>query len=97
MSDDDEEMETENDASFMDMQKQLLWVLNEEEDVVLPHNAKSSRRQSSHGSSEGRSSSSKCGRRSTIETFLSPLTNFIDFKDDDSSSRSWMSFVEIGP
>ncbi|KAH8103841.1 hypothetical protein BXZ70DRAFT_1005403 [Cristinia sonorae] len=38
--------------------------------------------------------SSKRSRRSTIESFLAPLTNFIDFREDDGG-RGWRSFVEI--
>ncbi|TCD65062.1 hypothetical protein EIP91_003300 [Steccherinum ochraceum] len=38
--------------------------------------------------------SSKRSRRSTIESFLAPLTNFIDFRED-TGAGSWRSFVEI--
>lgn len=54
-------------------------------------------RWSGSGSGSGSGSSpSKHSRRSTIESFLSPLANFIDLNlDDDRSTRSWRSFVEI--
>lgn len=69
----------------------LLEVLHEEEDVVvpLPTPAASKRLSSTPSSKRSRS------RRGTLESLLSPLTNFIDFKDDDGSARSWRSFVEI--
>ncbi|THH28123.1 hypothetical protein EUX98_g6074 [Antrodiella citrinella] len=38
--------------------------------------------------------SSKRSRRSTIESFLAPLTNFIDFHEDETG-RGWRSFVEV--
>ncbi|KZT07417.1 uncharacterized protein LAESUDRAFT_758427 [Laetiporus sulphureus 93-53] len=37
----------------------------------------------------------KRSRRGTLESFLQPLANFIDLRDDDRSSRGWRSFVEI--
>ncbi|KAH9855293.1 hypothetical protein C2E23DRAFT_724860 [Lenzites betulinus] len=68
----------------------LLDVLQEEEDVVVP-NPKSNKRKSSSTPISRKSRS----RRGTLESLLSPLTNFIDFRDDDRSTRSWRSFVEI--
>ncbi|KZT66135.1 hypothetical protein DAEQUDRAFT_768281 [Daedalea quercina L-15889] len=51
----------------------------------------------SRSSAQSRSSStpSRMSRRGTLESLLSPLANFIDFKEDDRSSRSWRSFVEF--
>ncbi|KAI0628186.1 hypothetical protein C8Q77DRAFT_1220974 [Trametes polyzona] len=68
----------------------LLDVLHEEEDVVVP----STKAQKPPSSSTPVSRKSR-SRRGTIESLLSPLTNFIDFRDDDGSTRSWRSFVEI--
>ncbi|KAI0819599.1 hypothetical protein BC628DRAFT_1014662 [Trametes gibbosa] len=68
----------------------LLDVLQEEEDVVVPA-ARPPKRVSSSTPVLRKSRS----RRGTIESLLSPLTNFIDFRDDDRSTRSWRSFVEI--
>ena len=73
------------------IQPTLLEVLQEEEDVVVPQRAAASpkRISSAPGSKTGRS------RRGTLESLLSPLANFIDFGDNDGSTRSWRSFVEI--
>ena len=38
--------------------------------------------------------SSKRSRRSTLESLFAPLSNFIDFREDESA-RSWRSFVEV--
>ncbi|PSR74079.1 hypothetical protein PHLCEN_2v10151 [Hermanssonia centrifuga] len=105
MSMSDDEDENENDEVLGDKAKGLLSVLNEEEDVVIsaksrrisfsPKKEKSSSKRASRTST---SSETKRSRRSTIESFFAPLTNFIDFRDEDSSSRSsrtWRSFVEI--
>ncbi|KAJ3481862.1 hypothetical protein NLI96_g7373 [Meripilus lineatus] len=114
MSDDDDD---EPQSTYMDeeiLKRKLLWVLNEEEGLVIPpetENVKVSpspysssvspprgRSECTSGScrtsSSTPSSSSKRSRRSTIESFFSPLTNFIDLKDDDLSS-SWRSFVQL--
>ncbi|KAI0763848.1 hypothetical protein BD413DRAFT_606524 [Trametes elegans] len=72
-------------------QSSLLDVLHEEEDVVVPAPSSSQQRVSNSTPSSKKSRS----RRGTIESLLSPLTNFIDFRDDDGSTRSWRSFVEI--
>ncbi|CAL1715546.1 unnamed protein product [Somion occarium] len=100
MSDDeDDDVAVDEESLIRDVQKKLLWVLNEEEDVVLPKSEISSKRASmvkpDSTSAKTSSSSSKRSRRSTIESFFSPLNNFIDFKDDDRSSLSWRSFVEF--
>ncbi|PIL29440.1 hypothetical protein GSI_08382 [Ganoderma sinense ZZ0214-1] len=73
------------------IQPTLLEVLQEEEDVVVPQRTAASRRRLSSPPSAkaGRS------RRGTLESLLSPLTNFIDFGDNEGSTRSWRSFVEI--
>ncbi|KAI0782697.1 hypothetical protein C8Q75DRAFT_737494 [Abortiporus biennis] len=123
MSDDEDDEITpsmDQEAMFKDVHDKLLWVLSEEEGVVLPSPNPSRREDKkaslsletvvnslpppsptpesttpkTNSSSTG-SSSTKRGRRSTIESFFSPLTNFIDFKDEESSRRSWLSFVEI--
>jgi len=62
----------------------------DEQDATLSRSA-------SNRNSEIRTSStpsSKRSRRSTIESFLAPLTNFIDFREDEGS-RGWRSFVEV--
>lgn len=73
------------------IQPTLLEVLQEEEDVVVPQRTAASRKRISSppSSKAGRS------RRGTLESLLSPLANFIDFGDNDGSTRSWRSFVEI--
>ena len=115
MSDDEDEgdeMEVEAEGAQgqgqENKQQQQLGVLEEEEDVVLPHKLARSVSASpspSPGASKRasrRTSASLSRRQSAIETFLAPLTNFIDLRDaeDDASSRSsrsWRSFVELGP
>jgi hypothetical protein len=86
------------------VEKQLLEVLSEEEDVVVPKvprmtkKENASRRTSKRiSTSPSSSTESKRSRRSsTIESLFSPLTNFIDLRsDDESSSRGWRSFVEF--
>ena len=94
--DDDDDENDESVAMVQDpaQRRRLLQVLREEEDVVIPPSEQRSR--SSKSSSTTRTSSSKRSRRSTIESFFSPLTNFIDLRDDDTfSSRGWRSFVEV--
>ena len=71
------------------VQPGLLDILHEEEDIVVPSSTPSKRLSSPPSSKRSRS------RRGTLESLLSPLTNFIDFREDDRSSRSWRSFVEI--
>ncbi|KAI1784675.1 hypothetical protein LXA43DRAFT_1066554 [Ganoderma leucocontextum] len=73
------------------IQPTLLEVLQEEEDVVVPQRTAAARKRISSVPSPktGRS------RRGTLESLLSPLANFIDFGDNDGSTRSWRSFVEI--
>ncbi|KAI0699642.1 hypothetical protein C8T65DRAFT_299436 [Cerioporus squamosus] len=90
MSDDEDDMDLdENDApaTSTPAPPALLEVLHEEEDVVVPSFA--GKRLSSPPSSKKSRS-----RRGTLESLLTPLANFIDFRDDDGS-RSWRSFVEI--
>ncbi|KAI0351834.1 hypothetical protein OH77DRAFT_1410398 [Trametes cingulata] len=99
MSDDEDDGEsdqTENHvppapAPSAPLQQSLLDVLQEEEDVVVPTQGASAKRASASTPASRKSRS----RRGTIESLLSPLTNFIDFRDDDGSTRSWRSFVEI--
>ncbi|KAH9928791.1 hypothetical protein B0H21DRAFT_700248 [Amylocystis lapponica] len=89
MSDDEDEPEVDG---------RLMEVLREEEGVVVPTPVPAAKQTSCATRSLGRSSGSsrrRSSRRGTIESFLFPLTNFIDFKDDDRSTRSWRSFVEI--
>ncbi|KAH9889070.1 hypothetical protein C8Q73DRAFT_654738 [Cubamyces lactineus] len=69
----------------------LLDVLHEEEDVVVPTPSVSQKRTSLSAAPLSKQRS----RRGTIESLLSPLANFIDFSNDDGSTRSWRSFVEI--
>lgn len=81
-------------------QRRLLQVLREEEDVVLPLSQRARTSKSSgtgsRAPSVSRTPSSRRSRRSTIESFFSPLTNFMDLRDDDAfSSRGWRSFVEV--
>lgn len=98
---DDEDEDGDEEALVGDMQKKLLSVLDEEEDVVIPKQqipvkstpAPNSKRNSV--SAKTSSSGSKRSRRSTIESFLSPFNNFIDLKDDEGSSLRWRSFVEF--
>ncbi|KAH9840315.1 uncharacterized protein C8Q71DRAFT_486080 [Rhodofomes roseus] len=45
--------------------------------------------------SRSNSTPPKLSRRGTLESLLSPLANFIDFREDDRSTRSWRSFVEF--
>ncbi|TBU30067.1 hypothetical protein BD311DRAFT_777051 [Dichomitus squalens] len=72
------------------VQPALLEVLHEEEDVVVPSSMPvAQKRIPSTPSSKSRS------RRGTLESLLSPLANFIDFGDNEGSTRSWRSFVEI--
>ncbi|KAK7683401.1 hypothetical protein QCA50_013663 [Cerrena zonata] len=101
---DDEDDDVDEEALEKDVQKKLLSVLDEEEDVVIPKrktpSAKStlvpnSKRNSVSASAKTSSSGSKRSRRSTIESFFSPLNNFIDLKDDEGSSLRWRSFVEF--
>ena len=72
------------------MQSSLLDVLHEEEDMVIPTPSLSSSKRSTPSSKKSSSS-----RRGTFESLLSPLTNFIDLRDDESSGRGWRSFVEF--
>lgn len=96
MSDDEDD---EDDSAAIG--KQLLGVLNEEEDVVFPdanklHPAEViSKENSREPKRTSISAESKRNRRSTLDSLLSPLTNFIDFRDDEPTSRSWRSFVEL--
>ncbi|TFK80183.1 hypothetical protein K466DRAFT_605543 [Polyporus arcularius HHB13444] len=90
MSDDEDDLDLdENDAPVTSMPAPpaLLEVLHEEEDVVVPSFAV--KRLSSPPSSKKSRS-----RRGTLESLLTPLANFIDFRDDDVS-RSWPNFVSI--
>ena len=73
------------------VQPALLEVLHEEEDVVFPPSTPVAQKRVSSTPSSKRSRS----RRGTLESLLSPLTNFIDFGDNDATTRSWRSFVEI--
>ena len=92
-------MSMSDDEDELDDQGPLTEVLREAEDAVLPPvRPPTLVRHESAPNSFGRvsgSSRTRLSRRGTIESLLSPLTNFIDFKDDDSSTRSWRSFVEI--
>ncbi|KAI0766793.1 hypothetical protein BC629DRAFT_885394 [Irpex lacteus] len=92
----------EDDEDDVVAEKQLLGVLNEEEDVVVPDALKSrpadllAKENSRESKRTSVSSESKRSKRSTLDSLLSPLTNFIDLRDDDNTtSRSWRSFVEI--
>ncbi|KAH9926323.1 uncharacterized protein BXZ73DRAFT_49427 [Epithele typhae] len=67
----------------------LLEILQEDEDVVMPSTPSHKRLASTPSSGKSRS------RRGTIENLLLPLTNFIDFRDEDGATRGWRSFVEI--
>ncbi len=90
MSDDEDDLDLdENDAPVTSIPAPpaLLEVLHEEEDVVVPSFAVN-RLSSPPSSKKSRS------RRGTLESLLTPLANFIDFRDDDGS-RSWPSFVSI--
>ncbi|OJT04270.1 hypothetical protein TRAPUB_5004 [Trametes pubescens] len=98
MSDDEDEGETDENKNRSapvspptsgPSETSLLDVLHEEEDVVVPTGKSRKRVSSTPALRKTRS------RRGTIESLLSPLTNFIDFRDDEGSSRSWRSFVEI--
>lgn len=98
MSDDEDEGETDENENRSapltaptsgPFETSLLDVLHEEEDVVVPTGKPRKRVSSTPAPRKTRS------RRGTIESLLSPLTNFIDFRDDEGSSRSWRSFVEI--
>ncbi|KAL7280953.1 hypothetical protein PYCCODRAFT_1371869 [Trametes coccinea BRFM310] len=99
MSDDEDDTDVEDYKSFPlpptsapvgPLPSSLLDVLQEEEDVVVPSPSASVRQKRSSTASSKRRS-----RRGTIESLLSPLANFIDFSNDDASTRSWRSFVEI--
>ncbi|CDO75239.1 hypothetical protein BN946_scf185036.g3 [Trametes cinnabarina] len=100
MSDDEDDMEIDEIKAFplppstapaaAPLPSSLLDVLEEEEDVVVPSASPSARQKRSSTVSSKRRS-----RRGTIESLLSPLANFIDFSNDDASTRSWRSFVEI--
>ncbi|KAI9063805.1 hypothetical protein FKP32DRAFT_1685822 [Trametes sanguinea] len=99
MSDDEDDTDLEDYKSFPlpptsapagPLPSSLLDVLQEEEDVVVPSPSASVRQKRSSTISSKRRS-----RRGTIESLLSPLANFIDFSNDDTSTRSWRSFVEI--
>ncbi|KAI0644340.1 hypothetical protein C8Q79DRAFT_1012131 [Trametes meyenii] len=99
MSDDEDDGEADEGenqappaASNGTAQPSLLDVLQEEEDVVDRIPAPTASKRLSTSAQGPRKSRS---RRGTIESLLSPLTNFIDFRDDDGSTRSWRSFVEI--
>ena len=72
------------------LQSALLEVLQEQEDVVVPSPSFAPGKQLSTPSSK-----KSRGRQGTLESLLSPLTNFIDLRDDDGSTLSWRSFVEI--
>ncbi|KAI0925084.1 hypothetical protein AcW2_005776 [Taiwanofungus camphoratus] len=107
MSDDEDEPEPEPCGALpvQDVQRRLMQVLREEEDLVLPASAPASAPGSNRDSASSErgvkrwsgSGSTPPGRRrrGTIESFLSPLANFIDLKDDDFSTHSWRSFVEV--
>lgn len=85
----------EDDDDAVEIEKQLLGVLDEEEDVVVPPADRASVKES-RSKRASVSSDVKRNRRSTLDSFLSPLANFIDLKDDDASSnRGWRSFVEL--
>ncbi|PCH44139.1 hypothetical protein WOLCODRAFT_138790 [Wolfiporia cocos MD-104 SS10] len=68
--------------------ERLLEVLSEEEDVVLPEHALQPKCREAAGAGARRRS-----RRGTIESILGPLANFIEFRDEE---WSWRSFIEIG-
>ncbi|KAF7794380.1 hypothetical protein EIP86_005514 [Pleurotus ostreatoroseus] len=98
---DDEDEENDEDAAA-----EALGTLDEEPlptPASAPASSQTSRTQSRRASKRASASSeTKRSRRSTIESFFAPLTNFIDLRDDkereqrdDRSSRSWRSFVEI--
>lgn len=93
--DDDEELALDlrghvaADNTTDDGRGSLIDVLAEEEDIVLPAPASLS------SLSPPRRPAAPRRRKSTIESFFAPLTNFIDLRDDESSRRSWRSFVEI--
>lgn len=96
MSDD----EDEDDGA--EVERQLLSVLTEEEDVVIPQAVRatvpalaSPPRDVSRRSSKASSAEARRSRRSTLDSLLSPLTNFIDLRDDEGSPRSWLSLVEF--
>lgn len=99
MSDDEDE-----EDGHVEVEKQLLTVLAEEEDIVIPAAVRATTKENAAGrasrwESKRLSTSSDSGarirRRSTLESFFSPLTNFIDLRDDETSSRGWRSFVEF--
>ena len=52
-------------------------------------------RSTSGSRSRSNSTPPKLSRRGTLESLLSPLANFIDFREDEGSTRSWRSFVEF--
>ncbi|KAH9931864.1 uncharacterized protein B0H18DRAFT_952536 [Fomitopsis serialis] len=54
-----------------------------------------STRERSDTRSRSNSTPSRMSRRGTLESLLSPLANFIDFREDDGSTRGWRSFVEF--
>lgn len=90
MSDDEE------DEEALEIEKQLLGVLDEEEDVVVPPPDRVSIKESRSKRVSVSSDVKQHNRRSTLDSLFSPLTNFIDLKDDDpSSNRGWRSFVEL--
>lgn len=87
LSDDEDDMDVDADENISPAKHAgLLAVLHEDEDVVIP-----ARKRPSPPASSRKTRS----RRGTLESLLSPLTNFIDFRDEEGSTRSWRSFVEI--
>ena len=100
MSDDEDEDEVDDVA---EEQVDLLSVLNEEEGLVMPPpcspaSVKRGRTPTpaGHARRDSKSSGTHSSKRSrsTVESFLAPLTNFIDFREDESS-RGWRSFIEV--
>ncbi|CCM02252.1 uncharacterized protein FIBRA_04335 [Fibroporia radiculosa] len=105
MSDDEDDLDEE---PRLGQNSRLLEVLQEDEDIVIPfprevapapkrESPSGTARSSSSGASSKRLSKERRrrSRRGTLESLLQPLANFIEFKDDDRSSRGWRSFVEI--
>ncbi|KAG6374662.1 hypothetical protein JVT61DRAFT_4028 [Boletus reticuloceps] len=66
--------------------------VEDEVDAIIPNVRK---RDSSNKAKPARPTKPTRKRRGTIESWF-PLKSFIDFKDDDSSSWNWRSFIEIG-
>ncbi|OCH84703.1 hypothetical protein OBBRIDRAFT_808047 [Obba rivulosa] len=89
MSDDEDDGEPECEED-RELQDRLQGALKEVEEARM-RAAAGAKRQSVSTGSNSRSRS----RRGTLESLFSPLANFIDFRDDDKSTLSWRSFVEI--